>query len=308
MNKQLNSFAGGDIMYFTQLIKVIVGFLIISFIGGCQTTSSTVDPKTGIVKNYGYPDIEYKLHSNVKNIGVLENGIFVPKNHNGAAVVFLPSCSGIRSFNSSDVRDWAQFILGNGYAVAVIQYGTPPRPDKRPYNCGQNKSLSDMRLVKDVYDATLALSNVVGVDKNRIFTIGTSLGAQIGVDSIKASIAELALKNQWGPTPRAVVSLYGGCAYPSRTYLTSSVVSPVLWMMGKDDNYYMKGCSSSTFTSIKKIHPQSEFINFANAGHCWDCKALNGFVNKREKQTYIYNADVTKKSRDSTLRFLEQFK
>ena len=291
-----------------RFFKAVFRVLVISFTAACLTTTIRVELKAGDVSHYGYPDIEYKTHLNVEYISIVKNGIFVPKNHNGAAVVFLPSCSGIQFFNESDVKNWAQFILDNGYAVAVPQYGTSPRPNKRPFNCGKNKNLSDMRLVKDIYDATSALSKVAGVDKNRIFTIGTSLGAQIGVDAIKESNAETATEKKWGPIPRAVVSLYGGCSYPSRTYLTSDVVSPVLWMMGKDDNYYMQGCFSSTFSNIKEKHPESEFIDYDNAGHCWDCQALNGFVNKRERQTYIYNPDVTQKSRDATIRFLGKFK
>ena len=142
---------------------------------------------------------------------------------------------------------------------------------------------------------------------NKIFTVGFSLGAQIGADAIRKTNAQEAKTHNWGPLPRGVVSFYGGCAYPSRTYLDEDIVRPILWMMGKEDKYYMQGCDGSTFESIKKQHPQSEFISFENAGHCWDCKQLDGFHNRREGHTYRYNAEVHKESGNAALKFIEKF-
>ena len=287
------------------LFYTFVSLLITASLLACQTT--IIDPKSGAANHYGYPDIQYKVSLGVTYISEIRNRIFVPQKHNGAAIVFLPSCTGIRSFTVEDVKNWVQFILNSGYAAAIPHYGTAPRPDTRPFNCGAQKHLTDMRLVKDVYDASLALSKVAGVDRNKIFVIGTSLGAQIGVDAINEYNAQKANENNWGPIPRGVVALYGGCSYPSRTYLTSDVVSPVLWMMGTVDKYFMQGCSTLTFGAIKRKHPKSELINYENAGHCWDCQQLNGYVNEREKQTYLHNPDITRKSRVATLRFLRKF-
>ena len=286
---------------------LIAGTISLS-LAACQTTGSTVLPNGKTVEtNYSYPDIEYKIQKTDRIYNVV-NGVFVPPNPNGAGIAVLSSCTGIRMFNETDIKELAQFFLDHGYTVAVPNYNTFPRPSKRPWNCGRDKNLSDMRLVKDVYDATEALA-FAGVDTNRIFTVGQSLGAQIGAHAIKPSNANLATKKGWGPVPRAVIGLYGGCGYSSRTYLDSDAVRPVLWIEGKEDTIHINyGCSSWTKSSIMKKQPNSKFVVYENATHCFDCKQLNGFVNNRENQTYLYNEDVTNQSRKLMLEFLEKFK
>ena len=255
---------------------------------------------------YGYPDLSFSINDDISS-EVIANKIFIPKSHSGIAVALLPGCTGIQRWNKKDLISWRDFFIKKGFVVGIADYNSSPRPNSRPYNCGKNKNLEDMRLVKDVYDTTSALAKVKGVDINKIFTVGFSLGAQIGADAIRDINAEEAKTHNWGPLPRGVISLYGGCEYPSRTYLDDNIVRPVLWMMGKDDNYYMKGCDTLTFESIKEQFPHSEFISFENAGHCWDCKQLDGFQNRREGHTYRYNAKVHKESETAALKFIEKF-
>jgi dienelactone hydrolase len=292
------------------IIKKLASVTALSLaVAACQTTGSTTLPNGKAVQtNYGYPDIEY-YQKNTDRIVNVVNGVFVPPKPNGAGVIVLGPCPGIQFFNEEDIRELAQLFLDNGYTVAVPNYNTMPRPTKRPYNCGKDRNLTDMRLVKDVYDATAALSRA-GVHPNRIFTVGQSLGAQIGADAISPNNARLAKKYNWGPVPRAVVGLYGGCRYPSKTYLDGDVVRPVLWIAGEKDpfSYTEYGCKSWTISSVMKKQPDSKFIVYKDATHCFDCKQLNGFVNKREKQTYRYNETATKQSRDEIFKFMEKFK
>ena len=255
---------------------------------------------------FGYPDLKFVINEN-NSSNVIENRIFIPKSSTGVAIAILPGCTGVQRWNRQDLISWRDFFLEQGFVVGVADYNAVSRPNGKPYNCGKNKNLEDMRLVKDVFNTTAALTKVKGVDKSKIFTVGFSLGAQIGADSIQATNAQEAKTNNWGPLPRGVISLYGGCAYPSRTYLDEDIVRPVLWMMGEDDNYYMEGCDTSTFDSIKQEHPQSEFISFENAGHCWDCKQLDGFHNRREGHTYRYNGKVHEESKRAALRFIKKF-
>jgi len=259
-------------------------------------------------KNYGYPDITYRVEK-TDQISNVENGVFIPSKPNGAGVVVLGPCPGLQKFNKDDTKELAQLFLDNGYTVAVPNYNTAPRPDRRPWNCGKDKNLSDMRLVKDVYDGTAALASN-GVNKELIFTVGQSLGAQIGADAIDKHNVDLAIKKGWGPVPRAVIGLYGGCAYPSKTYLDDNIVRPVLWISGEKDTFAHQsyGCSRWVVSDIIKKQPESKFIVYSESTHCFDCKQLDGFNNPREGQTYRYNNNSTKLSRTEILKYMESFK
>ena len=291
-------------MRILKLLTVTTTLCVVAWLTSGQSLNASEKNK----KHYGYPDITY-TQKNTDRIYSVINYVFVPPKPNGAGVAVLGPCPGIQTFNEGDIRELAQLFIDKGYTVAIPNYNTAPRPNKRPFNCGGNKNLTDMRLVKDVYDATAALARA-GVDPNRIFTVGQSLGAQVGADAIKSSNVELATRKGWGPVPRAVIGLYGGCAYPSRTYLDTSVVRPVLWIAGEKDpfSYTEYGCKSWTISSVMKKQPDSKFIVYKDATHCFDCKQLDGFVNKREKQTYRYNETATKQSRDEIFKFMEKFK
>jgi len=296
------------------LKTVTITGAILFALSACNTTGSrTLANGNTVPTYYGYPDVDFDIRSvpekDYMYPGVVD-AIMIPKNQNGAGVVLFASCTGIQHWNQEDLKDFTKELTQKGYTVAVPNYNSGIRPDRKPYNCGKNKNLSDMRLVKDVYDATNALANIPGIDSNRIFTIGQSLGAQIGADAIKSSNTKLATNKGWGPVPRAVIGLYGGCAYPSRTYLDGDVVRPVLWIAGEKDSfsYQQYGCSSWTQSSIMKKQPDSKFIVYKDATHCFDCKQLDGFVNKKEQQTYRYNDTITKQSRKEIFKFMEKFK
>jgi dienelactone hydrolase len=296
-------------MRILKLLTVTTTLCVVAWFTSGQSLNASEKNK----KHYGYPDIVLDVRKVPKKErmypGVVD-AIMVPEKKNGAGVVLLASCTGIKSWNQEDLKDFAKELTSKGYTVAVPDYNSGTRPKHKPFNCGGNKNLKDMRLVKDVYDATKALASIPGVDSNRIFTIGQSLGAQIGADAISPNNARLANKYNWGPVPRAVVGLYGGCQYPRKTYLNGDIVRPVLWMAGEKDTFsYTKyGCSSWTISSVMKKQPDSKFIVYKDATHCFDCKQLDGFVNKREEQTYRYNETATKQSRDEIFRFIEKFK
>lgn len=255
----------------------------------------------------GKSDLTFKEPTTLGFFSNLSNGVFVPEaNANGAGVIFLPTCSSHNPKTTSTYREWTKFLLSNGYTVAVVDYTAANGRSKAiKANCGSGKDLNPMRLIKDVYDAGAALVKA-GVDSNKVFTVGLSLGAQIGPDAVKKEVIEQA--KEWGPVPRAVVSLYGGCGYMSRSYLTTDINRPVLWMRGKADVYYNTGCYPKLFSSIKEKLPNSEFVDYEKATHCWDCRDLDGFTQHGYfKHTYKYNSSVTEQSKADTLRFLNKF-
>jgi len=292
----------------------MLNFKTVAFAGAIAL--SLITSSAGAVeKHFGYPDIKYI----VKKPGLFTNyvdSIVVPEVSNGAGVVLLPSCTGVQDWNITDLKDFANELLEQGYTVATPDYNTGPRPDVRPWNCGRNKALQDMRLVKDIYDATAALSKVPGIDPNRIFTIGQSVGAQFGALAVGKMYVDFAKKNNWGPVPRAVIGLYGGCQYGGglRVFLDTpsglnGISRPVLWISGSDDRYYQENrCSKDKEQKVIKVLPDSKFIVYKDATHCFDCPQLNGFYNSRERQTYQYNETATRQSREEIFKFMEKFK
>ena len=126
-------------------------------------------------------DLDFKTpEEGFVNSSATGNPIYLPKKLNGSAVIILSSCGGIHFKNITDYKRWNALFLLQGYVTAVVNTSAYPRKK----NCGRNKPHSPSRGVKDVYDATRAVSKVQGIDKNKIFVIGFSLGAMNGAKSI----------------------------------------------------------------------------------------------------------------------------
>jgi hypothetical protein len=132
-----------------RILKILTVTIILTMVVWL-TTSQILNASEKNKNNFGYPDIEYKQQNTDRIVNVV-NGVFVPPNPNRAGVAVLSPCAGIQSRNEGDIRELAQVFLDKGFTVAIPNYNTAPRPNKRPFNCGKNKNLSDMRLVKDVY-------------------------------------------------------------------------------------------------------------------------------------------------------------
>ena len=293
-------------------------FLILTFI---FFSFQIVNAKTFKIPNYGdggggfnknvtetVSDLQFQKpilgneYSDVTN-----NPLYYPKMLNGSAIVIISACGGIHSRNIDDLKRWNALFLSNGFVTAVVNTTTYPRKK----NCGRNKTQSPSRGVKDVYDATRALSTVKGVDKNKIFVIGFSLGAMNAAKSIWSKNAKLALKSN-EIIPAAVIGLYGGCKYGqgqvNKTYLFSDLSKPILWLMGGLDREALaKDCA--VVNKIKEKNSMSDFFIYKDATHCWDCKNMNGFskvVGNGNTATYIYNQDITKDSEKRALNFLKK--
>ena len=286
------------VAFSNKIRKYLLPILMVIVLVSCKPLTLT-----GVSKGI-HADLKYKISPN----GSLENSIFIPENLNGGAVLILPSCGGIQRWNVSDIKkNWLNPMLKLGFVVGVVDYNAN-RGAKRPWNCGKNKHLSHHRLVRDVYNGVQVLAAVPGIDKNKIFTFGTSLGAQIGAAAISREYTNIALKEKL-ITPRAHVGLYGGCSYPSQTYLTSDVTSPVLWLSGGRDVEVGDECNQYLYNRIKKVEPESKFVLYRNATHCWDCSQLNGYTKNTYYgvQTYIFDPDITSKSQIETFQFLQKF-
>ena len=239
---------------------------------------------------------------------VNNNPIYFPKNINGSAIVIVSSCAGIHYKSAQDLKRWNALFLSKGYVTAVVNTSSYPRKK----NCGRKKTQSPSRGVKDIYDATRSISKVQGVNKDKIFVIGFSLGAMNGAKSIWSKNAKLALK-EGEILPAAVAGLYGGCKYgrknkKTKKFLFPDLDRPVLWLMGEDDNEApAKDCK--VVKVIKEKNKLSDYHIYKNATHCWDCKASNGFTKKvgnGNVVTYIYNEKATSDSEERVLAFFNK--
>ena len=254
-----------------------------------------------------YGDIEYTVREYGPSANI-RNSIFVPENLNGRAVAVLPSCTGVQDWSVPDVHRWTKLLLENKFVVSVTDYNAPGRPSGTA-NCGKDGKTPEIRQIKDAYDAAAALSKIPGVKSDKIFMLGFSRGAQIAGSAARSSMLNLATTSlNWGPKPQGIIGLYGACAYSGRkVHVDSSIATNILWMMGKQDVYYMKGCEEHAFEVIKMKNKKSKFIHFENASHCWDCVGLSGTYIAREGQTYMYNGKVTRQSEIEALQFMKQF-
>ena len=241
-----------------------------------------------------------------QEFSVADNPILLPPSMSGAAVVIVPGCTGVQSYNENDMLRWSEVFLAEGYVVTIVNPTISPRPKK---NCGGKKSQSASRGVKDIYDAVTAAASIDGVDKTKIFVIGFSLGAQNGAKAIWQKNIDVAVKNELA-TPAGVIGIYGGCQYgdgrPSKKYVYKDTILPLLWLMGgKDTEAPPKSCR--VLKAINKKNKLSQSHLYKGATHCWDCKGLDGFKKKAgngDPVIYKFDAEVTKDSEKRALSFI----
>ena len=62
------------------------------------------------------------------------------------------------------------------------------------------------------------------------------------------------------------------------------------------------------FNSIRKKYPESEFVMYDGATHCWDCRQLNGYSKKTYYgvQMYRFDEEVTTNSQNVVVTFLKK--
>ena len=221
------------------------------------------------------------------------------------AVVLMHACAGITLGNSYQLKGWTKTFTDNGYYVLVIDH-LKQRTFER--NC-YPRIIGYERLVKDLHDAVDHLSKMPNIDKNRIFTMGFSLGGMTG-----GLAASEYYYNSWAKgrlRPRAIGSAYGGCQYRNMNFLPQDANIPVLWLMGdKDLETPYEDCMAS-LESIKKRIPETRWEIYKDTVHCWDCKDANGFTrtaNNGARVTYLYNEESTKKAHQAAIEFFGQFK
>lgn len=241
----------------------------------------------------------------------IRNAVFLPSKKSqspGPGLVLLPACSGIHARSEGDLKIWTKIFVDAGYTVLVVDHYQPRGAGK---NCSgsRNRTVAEGRMVKDLYDAVEHLSTIPGVDKNRIFTFGFSLGTMVGGLAASQDVYKQVAAGRL--RPRAVGGLYGGCDYGrGGNYLFNDTDIPVIWLMGDNDPETPADRCIPTLKNIeKKI--KVDWHVYPGATHCWDCKELDGFSKiaaNGSPVTYQYDEQITKDSIRRSLDFFNSFK
>ena len=221
------------------------------------------------------------------------------------AVILLHSCGGFGGKNLIDLTRWTKLLTENGFVVLTMDHLTARNVKD---NCwGKRRQVTKERLVKDVFDAAEHLASLPTIDKTQIFTLGFSLGAMTGGVVAGTSYGS---DYEGKPHPRAVAGLYGGCDFSGEVWLDGTETLPVLWLMGSADSEAPATPCLNAVKRLKDKNNSSDWHLYEGASHCWDCQALNGYVQDApngNKETYRYNEAYTRDSERRVLEFLRKF-
>ena len=246
----------------------------------------------------------------------IENNLFLPANPNvssaQAAVILIHACAGITKGSAPDLRFWIKTMTEQGFYVLSMDQLAKGRGVT---NCKRPRDVHEARLAKDIFDATAHLHSLPGVDKNRIFTLGFSMGTMAGQLAASRSVYEKIAPGK--PRPRAISGLYGGCQFLSKKtgnwfkYLLEDSDTPMMLLMGDNDLETPAEDCVPLIKEIQKKVPQTQYYVYQGATHCYDCKNMNGFsktaINGKVVR-YEYNEEATKDSVRRLIGFFNSFR
>lgn len=243
----------------------------------------------------------------------IENKLFAPSNKSTAdketkfpAVVMLPTCAGVSQKNVPTLKKWIKVFVDQGYYVLMVEHLSPRTSQN---NCAGRRIVSNDQMVIDTYDAIEHLSKISDIDKNRIFAVGFSLGAQT-LGQLASADTHSRLAND-RLRPRGVASLYGGCVYKSGQYLFEDSNIPQLWLMGEKDREAPVETCMPIIKNLEEKKTGFQWHVYSEGYHSWDNTDLNGFTKTIRRDgtsfdvTYKYDEKITK---DSQQRILDFFK
>ena len=250
----------------------------------------------------------------------IRNAVFAPSkksNNVGRGLVLSPSCDGVRSDGKTngDYMAWIKFFVNEGYTVLMLDHYSQRGIDGVSNGCGLDAKrilTTNYDLPLDVLDAVEHLSKMPGVDKNKIFSIGFSLGT-----AANAYVASKGWYEVFGDKklrPRAAGGLYGPCLFgPAGRVLNTDVDIPVFWLMGSKDVETPPGTCMPIIKGIEDRKITKIYWHlYEGATHCWDCRSKNGHSRympwNGKTTTYSYNSKYTEDSMSRALEFFNSFK
>lgn len=191
------------------------------------------------------------------------------------AVILMHSCAGITELSEL----WSDRLVSWGYVVLTVDSLTP-RGEK--YICGRSDVVSDWIRTLDVFGAKSYLTSRPFVDSSRVAAMGMSLGGNVVLQVVKASILE---KLATGPF-RAAVALYPYCREPE------SISTPTLILIGEADQW---ASAEECIQFVERIPPPHKMTLkvFSGAHHVFDQPGMDmveqGKINR-------YHAEAAKQA------------
>jgi dienelactone hydrolase len=294
-------------------IKLLTTFLLCGLLSGCLATYGGKDAtsKEGQLVSYQY---EYDGKKDLKTEAVLRKPVSTNSANRLPAVIVLHDGGG---WSTERTRQYADLFTANGYVTLE------PRlyyDDKAPRT--NKKDLASL------YSALDYLAKQPNVDRNRIYVIGMSAGAMLGILA-KTQMADKAF-NRSGTQFRAIASLYPVCwlfsatieGEPPRVFsdftvtdLSNWQATPIRLFIPEFDDYDDRDARTCE-NFIAKIPSEKERQSFSvtiypGASHGWDhgrtysfqtsaaCKG-KGCVNTNQS-----NPAVTQQGYKDVLEFLK---
>jgi dienelactone hydrolase len=195
------------------------------------------------------------------------------------------------------VLSWARAAVERGYVVLVIDSLGPRGIDN--VCSGPKGGLNWPRGVKDVLQAAAHLDSFDFVDGRRVFLVGFSWGASVGL---------LASSRQWaaalsdsGKRFTAVAALYPNCqgaATLSDAFVAPDIDRPLLVLTaGLDNETPSSECIGRLESALQRGAPV-RWHEYNQATHCWDCRNLDGYTKTVRGQVvaYKFSPEVTSDS------------
>jgi dienelactone hydrolase len=249
--------------------------------------------------------VEFSESLDISNRLIKPRGYDPSKKH--PVVLVLPTCGGSKGRSEGQMKYWVQAMTEAGYLAMNVDSLTP-----RGYRKGHCKPrpVEDGRLLKDAYDAALAIKALPFVDQSRIFTIGFSLGAMTGMLAASPSMTKEVSQGDF--RFRANAAVYGGCDYGrGGRYLESDLDRPLLVLMGAKDTEAPPDQCYGHLERLKAKGADIAWHTYEEVSHGWDNPVLHGFsktANNGQPVTYIYSKEVTDDTKKRILEFLARFK
>lgn len=274
--------------------RIIIFFLVLAF-----ATDTFAEKK-----------LKFKKPKEYSKFSRINNAVFLPSKELTKpipAVIILPSCDGIKKNSVASYNRWTKVFLENGYAVLTVDHYQ--KRGGQEYGCiWQKRKVTETQLVRDLHDAVEYLSTIPNIDKNRIFSIGFSLGAMTNGLAASQKQYDRLIKNK--PRPRAVAGLYGACHYNDIVFFLYPDTSiNLIWLMGGKDVATPASDCTEVLKKIKKLNKVKVSSHiYPNATHCWDCKTKRGLKDLGHGGVYVYDEKVTKDSEQRVLSFFGSFK
>ena len=214
------------------------------------------------------------------------------------AVVFMHGCGGWQSAVRQSLRQHANYLRDNGFAVLNLDsFG--PRGNSGGTVCASFDRLRAARKYRtyDAFDALRYLQAQSFVDPDRIFLVGQSNGGSVALNAAEAGAA--AKYNRGGTPFRAVVAYYPWCGTLGTTRM--SLESPLMiFGGGRDDWVPPAKCRRFRATGAKL-----DVTIYPTAAHSFDLLTPE---HRYMGKLVGYNGQATEDSRRKMLAFfIENF-